>query len=38
MYRAETWSLRVGEIHKQDVKEMKCIRSMFGGTRLGRWR
>ena len=37
MYGSESWGMRV-ERNKLDVAEMKCLRSMYGVTRLDRMR
>ena len=38
MYGSETWGMKVTEIQKLNVFEMKCLRSMAGVSRLDRVR
>ena len=37
-YIAETWAMMMKETRNLDVMEVKCMRSMSGLTRKGRWR
>ena len=36
-YGAETWSMRIEQRCKLDVKVMKCLWSEWGMTRMVRW-
>ena len=37
-YIAETWAMMMKETRNLDVMEVKCMRSMSGLTRKGRWK
>ena len=37
-YRAEAWGIRSAERRKVNVREMKCLRSLVGMSRLDRVR
>ena len=36
LYGAEAWGMRSAERRKVDVLEMKCLRNLFGVSRMGR--
>ena len=38
LYGAESWGMRSGERNKVNVLEMKCLRSLFGVSRMDRVR